>query len=142
MFTLATETQANRSKNNPALIEFSNLVSLWKNNPTCAGGPRAVTKKRQSGKGKLTIAQELTFLGILTTIFKNSNSLQGQSPLQTAQLAEYQQNMNPILGVDPLVRSPIWGKMTVFTLTSSQDFVGQYNDHPEVDPRVLTEATM
>lgn len=93
-----------RHQSNPALIEFSNLVSLWKNNPTCAGVPRAVTK-RQSGNRKLTLAQELTFLGILTTIFKSKNGLQGQTPLQTAQLAEYHQNMNPILGIDPLVRS-------------------------------------
>lgn len=97
-----------RLQNNPALIEFSNLVSLWKNNPTCAGVPRAVTK-RQSGNGKLTLAQELTFLGILTTIFKSKNGLQGQTPLQTAQLAEYHQNMNPILGIDPLVRSLFGG---------------------------------
>lgn len=94
----------NRLQNNPALIGFSNLVSLWKNNPTCVGVPRAVTK-RQSNNGKLTLAQELTFLGILTTIFKSQNGLQGPTPLQTAQLAEYHQNMNPILGVDPLVRS-------------------------------------
>ena len=110
---LAIEVTADRSKD-PALNEFSNLVSLWKNNPTCAGGPRAVTKKRQSSQGKLTIAQELTFLGILTTIFKNNNGLQGQTPLQTAQLAEYQQNMQPILGVSPLVRSPMRARVAVF----------------------------
>lgn len=109
----AREVTANRSKD-PALKEFSNLVSLYKNNPTCAGGPRAVTKRRQSGQGTLTIAQELTFLGILTTIFKNNNGLQGQTPLQTAQLAEYQQNMQPILGVGPLVRPPMRAKCTVF----------------------------
>ena len=92
------------NQNNPALTEFSSLVSLWKNNPTCAGGPRAVTKKRASGNGKLTLAQELTFLGILTTIFKSQNGMQGQTPLQTAQLNEYHQNMRPLLGVDPTVQ--------------------------------------
>ena len=94
--SLTIEKPSNRSKNNPALIEFSNLVSLWKNNPACAKSPRAVTKKRQSGQGKLTVAQGLTFLGTLTTIFKNNNGLQGQSPLQTAQLAEYKQNMKDV----------------------------------------------
>ena len=108
----AREVTADRSKD-PALNEFSNLVSLWKNNPTCAGGPRAVTKKRQSGQGMLTIAQELTFLGILTTIFKSNNGLQGQTPLETAQFAEYQQNMQPILGVGPLVRPPTRATCTV-----------------------------
>lgn len=52
---------------------------LWINNPTCAGVSRAVTK-RSSGKGKLMLAHELTFLRISTTILKRNKFLQRQNP--------------------------------------------------------------